>query len=52
MKNLIVTPLVLEDQIELLPQLRIIRNHEKYGCDSVEIAWIKWGVAFDWNNLN
>jgi len=50
MKNLIITLLILEDQIELLPQLRIIRNHEKYGCDSVEIAWIKWGVAFDWNH--
>ena len=50
MKKLIVTPLVLEDQIEILPQFRIIRNHEKYRCDSVEIAWIKWGVAFDWNH--
>jgi hypothetical protein len=50
MKNLIITPLVLEDQIELLPQLRIIRNHKKYRCDSVEVAWIKWGVAFDWNH--
>jgi len=50
MSKIIVTPLVLEDQIELLPQLRIIRNHKKYHCDSVEIAWIKWGIAFDWNH--
>ena len=50
MKKLIVTPLVLQDQIEILPQLRIIKNHDKYSCDSVEVAWLKWGVAFDWNH--
>lgn len=50
MGKLIVTQLKLEDQIELLPQIRIITNNKIYHCYSVEFAWLKWGIAFDWGH--
>jgi len=52
MKRLIVTPLIFEDQVNLLPQINLIKNYEINYCYSVEISWLTRGVSFDWMNVN
>lgn len=52
MRKLIITPLIFEDQINLLPQVKLIKNYEINLCYSLEISWLTRGVSFDWTNLN
>jgi len=52
MRKLLITPLIFEDQINLLPQIKLIKNYDSNLCYSIEFIWIKWGVSFDWIYIN
>jgi len=52
MRKILITLLIFEDQINLLPQIKIIKNYEPNLCYSLELIWLKWGVSFDWIYIN